>query len=540
MGTVPQNYHDFCYYIGEWLYVATAEVSLDAPAAQKNVTVEDGSVFAAGMPVWIKDSAHSEWNEVASVLGDVVTMVNNLQYTYYIAKDAEIDHPDATFGKAAFAAAFALEYLYEAYSAGQFSSTKADILARIVELADFILTQQCTNAALKAYGGFESTDGSGYYYSIDGGRCIPALLKAYELTKDSDYLDAAKLAGYTFLYNMQHDIADLGLTDTYYGGLAQYVTDADAYSTVMMVEDLYDLIGLCMLARVYDKANAARYNAIMEDMVRFYRSGFEDFYLYYQPPPSGLGVWYRIGLSDEQIYDDPVSYALLGLYTYEDYSETVQRVYDFIQSIPQNGTYPAYQPCVCWPGYINVVTKAPDCAYYDAVTIGILESIRKVVDKPSYELAYQIANKYQDEFMFWGPIYTDYSPITPQKAVTEVAWLARMFLNYSMPFTDFSYTLEEQGERVQLFSVQQAADATTYADPLAMPAVVKNASIKETFIEAGYILTDYLVLYSLLPVRPRDKIRRRGADYEVQTVEKVILENQPLCYKSQLRRLQTN
>ncbi|MDD2778453.1 MAG: hypothetical protein PHI16_06165, partial [Methanocellales archaeon] len=196
MGTVPQNYHDFCYYIGEWLYVATAEVSLDAPAAQKNVTVEDGSVFAAGMPVWIKDSAHSEWNEVASVLGDVVTMVNNLQYTYYIAKDAEIDHPDATFGKAAFAAAFALEYLYEAYSAGQFSSTKADILARIVELADFILTQQCTNAALKAYGGFKSLETSTQYWSVDAGRCIPALLKAYSLTVSA--VNPVPLAGWLF------------------------------------------------------------------------------------------------------------------------------------------------------------------------------------------------------------------------------------------------------------------------------------------------------------------------------------------------------
>ena len=537
---MPQNYHDFVFYIGEWLYVATADVTLDAPAAQKDVTVEDGSLFAADMPVWIKDSAHSEWNEVDSVLGNVVTMKTNLQYTYYTAKGAVVDHTDLSFGRAAFAAAFALEYLYEAYSAGQFSSSKTAILARIAELADFIVTQQCTNPALKAYGGFKSAETSVAYYSIDAGRCIPALLKAYKLTNDADYLDAAKLAGYTFLYNMQHDPAALGLTDTYYGGLAMYVTDADAYSTIFMIEDLYDLIGLCMLARVYDKANAARYNAIMEDMLDFYREGLETFYLYYQPPPSGLGVWYRIGLSDEQIYDDPVSYALLGLYAYEDFSETVQRVYDFIQSIPQNGTYPAYQPCVCWPGYINVVTKAPDCAYYDAVTIGILESIRKVVDKPSYELAYQIVNKYPDEFLYWGPIYTDYSPITPQKAVTEVAWVARMFLNYSLPWTDFIFMLESEGERVQLYSVKQAADATTYGEALALPAVVKNAVVKETYLEAGYIITDYLEMYSLLPVRPRDKIRRRGCDYEVQTVEKVIQENQLVCYKSQLRRLQNN
>lgn len=490
------------------------------------------------MPVWIRDSAHSEWNEVDSVLGNVVTLRANLQTTYWVAKGAHVDHPDPSFGRAAFAAAFATEYLCDAYNAGQFINQRAAILARIVELADFIVTQQNTNPALKAYGGFKSAEASAFYYSIDAGRCIPALLKAYKLTNDVDYLNAAKLAGYTFLYSMQHTPADLGLTDTYYGGLAMYVTDADAWSTMMMVEDCYDLIGLCMLARIYDTANAARYNAIMADMVGFYREGMEGLYLYYQAPPSGLGVWYRIGLQDEQIYDDPISYALLGVYTYESYSETVQRVYEFIQSIAQSGTYPAYQPCVCWPGYINVVTRTPDCPYYDAVTIGILESIRKYVDKPSYELAYQIVKKYPEEFLFWGPIYTDYSPITPQKAVTEVAWVARMFLAYSLPLTDFSYMLETEGEKVQLFSIRQAGDITTYSPAMVIPAVIQNANVKETFLEAGYVITDYLRMYSLIPVRARDKIRRLGGDYEVQTVQKVIQENQPVCYKSELRRLQ--
>jgi hypothetical protein len=336
---------------------------------------------------------------------------------------------------------------------------------------------------------------------------------------------------------MQQDPASSGLTDTYYGGLAMYVTDADAYSTIFMVEDLYDLIGLCMLARIYDKTHASRYNTMMADMLSFYREGLEAFYLYYQPPPYGTGTWYRIELEDEQIYDDPISYALLGLYTYEGYSETVQRVYDFIQSIPQNSAYPAYQPCVCWPGYINVVARTPDCAYYDAVTIGILESIRKKVDKPSYELAYQIANKYQDEFMYWGPLFTDYSPITPQKAVTEVAWLARMYINYSLPLNDFVYAIETEGERVQLFSVQQAESVTTYADPLPISAIVSNVKVEELILEAGYLITDYKNLYSLIPVRPRDKIRHQGIDYEVQWVQKVIIEKEILHYKSQLRRL---
>jgi hypothetical protein len=112
---VPQNYHDFPLNVGEWLYVLTQEVTVNVPAAQKDVNVENDAAFSSGMPVWIKDSAHSEWGKVASVLGNVVTLQANLQYSYFTAKDATIDLPDIDFGRAAFAAAFDIEYLYEAY-----------------------------------------------------------------------------------------------------------------------------------------------------------------------------------------------------------------------------------------------------------------------------------------------------------------------------------------------------------------------------------------------------------------------------------------
>lgn len=540
MSTVPQSYHDFIYYYSPWLYVITTTMTSDAAASQKNVAVVDGTLFSANMPVQIYDSVHSEWNEVDSVALNVVTMKNNLANTYYTAKGGTVDHPEIAYGKAAFAAAFAIEYLCEAYNQGQFSATKAAILAKIIEQADWLLTQQCLNAALKAYGGFKSSDTSTAYYSVDAGRAIPALLKAYDLTADADYLAAAILAGYTFLYNMQHQPELLSLVDGYYGGLAMYVTDADVYSTVMMIEDLYDLLGLKMLADTYDHSNAARYNTMMEDMVGFYVDGLLEMYLYYQPPPYGLGTWYRVGLNDEQVYDDVIAYALVGLYAYEGWSARCQQIYETIQSIRQSGTYPAYQPCVCWPGYINIVTRTPDCAYYDAVTIGILSEIRRDHDKPSYVLAHDIVEKYSDAFLSWGVVYADFSPIAAQEAMAAIAWIARMFLNYSYPMTDFSGILEAEGEQVLLYSVCQAVETVTYLPALAMRAVVKNANIGETFMEAGYVITDYLTIYSLLPTRERDKIKRRGVDYEVQTVQKVIDRNEPLYYKAQVRRLQAN
>src|SRR3990170_3483464 len=142
MGAVPDAYYQFVLHYAPWFYVVTTAMAADPPQGQKNVTVTDGSKFSAGMPCEIKDSAHSEWNEVDSINQNVVTMKNNLQYTYYVAKGGTVDHGDKDFGKGAFPAAFAIESLYEAYSATQYVSEQSEILSKIVSLADWLLTQQ--------------------------------------------------------------------------------------------------------------------------------------------------------------------------------------------------------------------------------------------------------------------------------------------------------------------------------------------------------------------------------------------------------------
>jgi len=520
-----------------YFYVIPTLLTADAPNGQKNVTVADGSKFQANFPVEIKDDAHAEWNEVDSVAGNVVTMKNNLQYTYYVNKNGKVEGPDPSFMRGAFPASFAIEFLYEAYSATQFATRQTEILAKIISLADWLLTQQCTDPAKKAYGGFKSGESSTQYYAVDAGRVIPALLKAYTLTSTVGYLDAAKLAGYTFLYTMQHEPANLGIHDKYYGGFANYVSLADAWDTVMSVENLYCLIGLKMLADTYDTANASRYNEMMADASDFLREGFEQLYLYYQPPPSGSGVWYRVGLNDTEVYDDPVSFALLGLYIYEGWSFSCQRVYNFVQSIRASGQYPAYWPEVCWPGYLDVVTRFPACAYYDAITTGILWKIRKERDPPSFKLAYEIVKKYSDEFLYWGPLFTDYSPITPQKAMANVTWLARMFLNYEEPSTRFAQILNSKGEAILLYPVRQAVETVNYGEPLDVLAIVSPVRAEEVLLEAGYLLNDYLAFYTFVPVRHHDKIRRQGEDYELQSVTPFTYENQRIYFKSIARRL---
>ena len=537
MSLVPEAYYQFIMHYAPYFYVIATAMTADPPAGQKNVTVADGSKFQAGYPVEIKDDAHSEWNTVASVAGNVVTMQNNLAHTYYVAKNGKVEGPDPAYGKGAFPAAFAIDFLYEAYSVSQFASKQTEIRNKIVELADFILTQQCTDNLKKAYGGFKSAETSTQYWSIDAGRVIPALLKAYALIGTSGYLDAAKLAGYTFLYTMQQQPSILGIHDKYYGGFANYVSISDTWDTIMSIENLYCLIALKMLAETYDTANASRYVAMMTNLAGFLRDGFEQFYLYYQPPPSGSGVWYRVGLNDTEVYDDPVSFALLGLYYYEAWSLTCQRVYNFIQSIRASAQYPAYHPAICWPGYLDVVTKFPACSYYDAVTSGILWKIRATRDKPSLAFSMQIIEKYEEQFMYWGPVFTDYSPITEQKAMTNVTWLAELFLNYEEPLTPFTRILRSKGESVLLYLIRQAANQITYSEPLDILAIVSPTRVDEIFIEPGYLVNDYITIYVFAPLRQHDKIRRKGEEYEVLGIQAFDFQNETAYFKANCRRL---
>jgi hypothetical protein len=537
MGTVPEAYYEFVMHYAPYFYVIPTSITVDAAEGQKNVTVADDTKFQAGFPVEIKDDAYAEWNEVDSVAGNVVTMKTNLVNTYYVSKNGKVEGPDPAFMRGAFPAAFGIEFLYEACSASQFSARQAEILAKIVSLADWLLTQQCVDPAKKAYGGFKNQESSTEYWSIDAGRGIPALLKAYDLTEDADYLNAAKLAGGTFLYTMQQDPVTLGVHDKYYGGFARYVKLDNTWDPLMLIEDIYDFIALKILADTYDVANKSKYEDMMTDAIGFLRDGFEDFYLWFDPKPTGDGAWHRVGINNTEIYDDPFSFALLGLFDYEAWSITCQKVYNFLQSIRPSGQYPGYNPAICWPGYMDVVSRYAACAYYDDLTCGILWRIRKAWDKPSFKFSMLVAQKYQDEFMFWGPKFLDYSPITAQKAMANVTWLGRFFLNYEEPLTSFTRILNSHGETVSLYPVREAVETVSYGEPLEVSATVSALRSEEVVLEPGYFLTDYLAFYTFLPVRQHDKIRRRGDDYELESVQSFTFQNAPIFFKSIGRRL---
>lgn len=442
---------------------------------------------------------------------------------FYWLPDTE-EH-DPTWGRGAFPAAFAIDFLYECYKDSRFEDDKTDIYNKIVELADFILTQQCTDPAKKAYGGFKSAEVSDSYYSVDACRVIPGLLHAYSLTNTAGYLNAAKLAGGTFLKTIQDKQT--------YGGFARAVTIEDNWLLQMDIECLYGLIGLKMLCS-YDPDKESQYESMMSTLVDFLREGLEGYWLHYDPADD---KWHRVGLTQNEIYDDPFSYALLGLHEYEGRSLTVEKVYEFINTIAASAQYPGYNPNICWSGYIDVETRRPACDYYDGVTSGILWALRTAFDKPSLALSVQIIEGHVEEFKYWGVKFIDFSPIAVSQSTVTVSWLGHLFLNYTPALTSFTKILNQYGENIELLMIVQAGDPTTYYDPIPIKGVVRNTRTEEVLFEPGYVITDFLTIYTFIPVRHHDKIRRHGTDYEVMSLQLFRFEREPLYFRSICRRL---
>jgi len=423
-------------------------------------------------------------------------VLNYAPYFYYLP-----DTTDPEWGRGPAPAAFGIMFLAEAYEAEEFESEKTMLLNKIVELADYLLSIQCTDdlklAYLKlAYGGFQSKDGSDYYYAIDAMRAVPALLKAYDLTGTVGYLDAATLAGGTFLYNMQ--------------------------------------IGLKML---YDRTSETKYQSMIDDALAFYRSGFESFYLRYSPPPYGDGSWHRTGIPENLVYDDDFSYALQGLFFYESWSQTVKKVYESINTIGPSAEYPAYNPLVCWSGYVDVVDRKPACEYYDGVTAGILFDIRNSQDTLALEQSASTVLTYPDNFMYWGVKFRDYSPMENKQSTVTVSWLGHLLLNYTPTVSVFARALRAYGEQITVFSRRETNGTATFTEGTTALALVIPARANEVLIEPGYASNDYLHIYTLANIVHRDKIAFQGREYEVGPVEEFRFREQLMYRTAVCRRI---
>jgi hypothetical protein len=149
----------------------------------------------------------------------------------------------------------------------------------------------------------------------------------------------------------------------------------------------------------------------------------------------------------------------------------------------------------------------------------------------------KIADAHQSEFMFWGVKHTDYSHVENKQAMATVCWLAQLFLNYQEPLTPFTRFLRARGENIQMHSVREAAEQITYGEAVDILAIVSPVRVEEFLIEPGYLVNDYLTIYTFAPLRNHDKIRRKGEDYEVLGVQTVNLGGETVYFRANCRRL---
>ena len=66
-------------------------------------------------------------------------------YVYVIPPNT----PDPAYGRGVLAASFAIDFLCEAYKAPQFGNRRGDIYAKVADLADWVLTQQCLDPEVR-------------------------------------------------------------------------------------------------------------------------------------------------------------------------------------------------------------------------------------------------------------------------------------------------------------------------------------------------------------------------------------------------------
>lgn len=98
----------------------------------------------------------------------------------------------------------------------------------------------------------------------------------------------------------------------------------------------------------------------------------------------------------------------------------------------------------------------------------------------------------------------------------------------------FAQILKAIGSTVQYYAVKSDG---TYEQPTDILAIITPARIDELVLEPGYVINDYITLYTNTALKTRDKIRWNDTDFLVLTVQPFGWKNETAFYKAQCRRL---
>jgi hypothetical protein len=138
--------------------------------------------------------------------------------------------------------------------------------------------------------------------------------------------------------------------------------------------------------------------------------------------------------------------------------------------------------------------------------------------------------------MYWGPLFTDYSPVENKKSVVTVSWLGRYLLQYFPVSNKFTQILNAHGETVTYYPVIPG-ETESYAEGIQIKAIVNPTKSTEILLEPGYVIDDYVTFYVFAPLKHHDKLVHKSISYVVLGVQDYRFQNDVLYLKASCRRL---
>lgn len=295
---------------------------------------------------------------------------------------------NAEIGRTPGAACESARYLANLVDRGRASEAAK---RKLTELLDWIVQLQATDSGKPWKGGVPSTPdlpgaGSSYYYAIDAALCGEAVFRAHAVLGTPALLDSG-IGFAEFLVKMQ---TGPGLPRDRVGnrGFCEFVVrgTAPAWNCASYTKLL---IGLVVLKHAYEATGRHEFQAAAARARNFLLPGMTGAWEFADACKGAANCkpsWHRIAgphhEKDYFVYGDTLAYGLRGLFLYEGASATVRSLYqDYTTYTGAGPKTAAYDPTLGFAGYLVPSQKTADefSAYYDLVTVGILNEVKRAV-----------------------------------------------------------------------------------------------------------------------------------------------------------------
>lgn len=326
--------------------------------------------------------------------------------------------PDTEIGRTPAAACDSVIFLADYL---QYRSDDAAARSKLQELSEWVIDHQAQAQRRIGLPGVASAPDADppydtFYYAIDGGLCGDAMLAAAAATGEARYYRSALGFGdFILALGAEHRRRsnEAGIRQS---AFCEYVAPAGRGLAFNCAAYVKNGLLLGFLKRLSDVSNDTRYAAAASRARPMIVEGLAGAWEYAdEPSPCGTApcepIWKRVQGSraepDTFVYGDTLAYGLRGLFEYEGASPQVRELYQRLMSF--RGRDPrtaAFDPRVAMAGYMKTASWAPDeeSAYYDLVTIGILQPIRLSLAPQHSELASRFLSNVisSDGLVPWG------------------------------------------------------------------------------------------------------------------------------------------